>query len=312
MLGTGPAISPGWRQLIFLLIFPLALCYVILCLYQIPAKPIERWHRGRKWSMISHNLGQLSQSVTLAKPGQMWKKKREELIFPRQAGPLTMVTSRVGFPTVRHGWHLRHHKQHSVSHKQNKHKQHSVKEVSWYWGSGWQRRLDWSGAFLQGWRGTEGPKTAQCSCSVHCTVHSVYTYMYCSAQCVYIHILQCTHCRVLEGTPRLTRPALSSCHTSQVVSHNVSHVCSPHITCITSHVTRFTCDSRKCFTSLASHLVNWNLQYPGVMHKSVFNLNICPICLDIMQNPRFPFLRTKSAEKIIGSMTRCKVIMSER
>ena len=86
----------------------------------------------------------------------------------------------------------------------------------------------------------------------------------CSVQCVYIHILQCTHCRVLEGTPRLTRPALSSCHTSQRVtclltSHasprNTSHASLAihhmhHLACITSHV------SRKCFTSLASRLEN--------------------------------------------------------
>ena len=171
-----------------------------------------------------------------------------------------MVKGGVGFLTVRHGWHLRHHKQHSVSHKQNKHKQHSVKEVSWYWGSGWQRRLDWSGAFLQGWRGTEGPKTAQCSCSVHCTV-CIHTY-------IAVHTLQS-----IGGDSSSYTPC------PELMSHVTTRHMFAHIICITLHASRHTCHANSSqITSLMSRLENWNLQYPGVTH--VFNLNLCHICMD--------------------------------
>ena len=198
-----------------------------------------------------------------------------------------MVTSRVGFPTVRHGWHLRHHKQHSVSHKQNKHKQHSVKEVSWYWGSGWQRWLDWSGAFLQGLRGTEGPKTAQCSCSVHCTV-CIHTY-------IAVHTLQSIGGDSSSYTPC---PELMSHVTTRHMFALTSHAspCMHHVTCVTQmlHISRVTSSKLKSTT------------------PRCFNLNICHMCVWIScQIQNFLFLE-QDPGRIIGAVTRCKVIMSVR
>ena len=131
---------------------------------------------------------------------------------------------------------------------------------------------------------------------MQCTVYSV--------QCVYIYVLPCTHCRVLEGTPRLTRPALSSCHTSQRVTCLLTSYASP---CM-HHVTRVTQILHKSHPSC--HVLKIEIYNTQVSH--MFLISICVIYVWInMANPKFPFLE-QDLGRIIGAVTRCKVIMSER